>query len=1252
MDLPRLMRVGVCVGALMSPAIASAIQKPRPEDRVLPDFDIRNEAPLVPSASDDTRTAVNRLREQFPGLRVRLHPQTGTLRQLSAAGGPLSQPTGDSPNRAARRFLAAHRAAFGLAADDLADLAQVDEVAGTNQPLIHLVFHQIVNGIRVFGADVRVHMTRARSILAISSSTVRAHGRPTVPQVGAEQAAQLAALDVRPELGLTPLRRIGPTGNDRFSVFRSGPFKRDVQARLVFFPMAGSVRLAWRVEIEPNGFPQAYEILVDAGTGEILYRRNLYQYADGVARILQSDATQAIDNRRPDEHPAGTAQPGSPDGCPPAGDFLVRGLTQPFRDSSTVLFGGGLLAGNNSQAFRRSTGVEGVRGTDDGVGDWHFDFPFNSADSAETQAFFTLNFLHDFFYDLGFDEAAGNFQIENFGRGGVSGDSVNANVRAVGRNNANFATPPEGQKPTLNLFLWDGSGCWSADADGDGTGDLDSAYDSDIIIHEFHHGVSNRLNPTFTGSEASAIGEGGGDFFAYSLNGNTKLAEYAAPPNGIRQINGKTYADWLCLFFLFCEPHDNGEIWANTMWDVRERFRIDGVNGSEDTAIHAVHQLYVDGVTLSPPGPTMLDLRDAMLLADVVRSPSADPGGSENYCRLWTAFAGRGMGTDAQDTKDTGDNSVVADFTLPSTCTGGSVLPTVAISASQPTATEAGPVAGALVVTRTGSSQPDLVVRYTVSGTAAAADYTTLPGMVTIPAGAGETAVAVVPFNDSAVEADESVIVTLSGGAGYLVGTPNRATVTIVSDDVLPDLVVSALSAPPIAGAGASIAVSDTTLNQGQGTASSSATRFFLSRNLLIDAGDALLGGRALSGLPPGASSSGSSAITIPGGTLPGQYFLLAQADGDRSVTELQEANNVRLSSIQIGSDLVISTLTVPSSIAPDSTIVVTDSTKNQGADVAPPTVTRFYLSTNFLLDSGDVTLGQRDVAGLGVGVSNVGTTLVVVPSGLATGQYYVIALADALNAVTETQEANNTKFAPVQIGADLVISSLSGPTAAAPGGFIVVTDSTKNQGSGTAQESVTTFYLSANALLDASDAAIGNRAAPALVAGAVSAATTTVTIPAHTVAGVYYVIAGADAGGAVIETLESNNTRLIAVSIGPDLVVAGLSAPINVPAGGSLIITDTVRNQGQGQAGASATRFYLSANLSLDVTDELLGSRDVPPVSTAGVNAGSTLVTMPSTTPPGTRFLIVKADAGGAVPETQESNNVTFRPIQVTAAP
>jgi hypothetical protein len=318
-------------------------------------------------------------------------------------------------------------------------------------------------------------------------------------------------------------------------------------------------------------------------------------------------------------------------------------------------------------------------------------------DAAETQLFFLSNFLHDFFYDLGFDEAAGNFQAEQPRTRRRRRRCARRVARADGRNNATFEPNPDGQTSIMSMFLWDGKGCWSADVDGDGTPDLDGDLDSDIVIHEFHHGVSNRLNPDFTGIEADAMGEGGSDFFAYSINNDTTLAEYAAPPSGIRAINNKTYGEFYCLSIfglVFCEPHDNGEVFADTLWDLRERFRANGVGGSDQAAIHAVHQLYVDALKLSPPAPTMLDMRDAILEADTVRQPSGGPGGSVNHCRIWEVFARRGLGASARDTDDTGTGSVVEDFTGWTGVSGAAAASSITVTASPSTATEAGPTTG------------------------------------------------------------------------------------------------------------------------------------------------------------------------------------------------------------------------------------------------------------------------------------------------------------------------------------------------------------------------------------------------------------------------------------------------------------------------------------------------------------------------------------------------------------------------------
>src|SRR5499427_11077606 len=226
-------------------------------------------------------------------------------------------------------------------------------------------------------------------------------------------------------------------------------------------------------------------------------------------------------------------------------------------------------------------------------------------------------------------------------------------------------------------------------------------------------------------------------------------------------------------------------------------------------------------------------------------------------------------------------------------------------------------------------------------------------------------------------------------------------------------------------------------------------------------------------------------------------------ADADNVVAETLENNNVSYTSgTRVGPDLIISAVSAPGTGGAGMSITVTDTTKNQGGGAADPTTTRFYLSTNTLLDASDVPLGSRAVPALAAGATNSGSTAVTIPTATASGTYYILAVADADNVVTETQENNNVYYTSVRVGPDLVISAVSAPGTGGAGMSITVTDTTKNQGGGAADPTTTRFYLSTNTVLDASDVPLGSRAVPALAAGATSSGSTVVTIPTATASG------------------------------------------------------------------------------------------------------------------------------------------------------
>jgi subtilase family serine protease len=274
----------------------------------------------------------------------------------------------------------------------------------------------------------------------------------------------------------------------------------------------------------------------------------------------------------------------------------------------------------------------------------------------------------------------------------------------------------------------------------------------------------------------------------------------------------------------------------------------------------------------------------------------------------------------------------------------------------------------------------------------------------------------------------------------------------------------------------------------------------------------------------------------------------------------------------------------------------------------------------------------------------------VTIPASAGTGTYYLIAKADADQAVNESQEADNTRAAIVRIGSDLEVSVLTPASSAAPGAVIAASDTTKNAGGGPAPATTTRFYLSTDYRLDGGDRLLtGHRAVPALAGGASSSGTTSIVIPSDTVGGSYFLLAVADADNVAQEVAENDNVKYRTIGIGPDLRVSLASVPSSIAAGASVSLTDTVTNSGAGSAGASTTRFFLSVNYQLDAGDvQLAESRSVPVLAPGTSSAKTTSVVIPAGTAAGSYFILVKTDADGVVAEANEGNNTAWRSTSI----
>jgi parallel beta-helix repeat protein len=321
-------------------------------------------------------------------------------------------------------------------------------------------------------------------------------------------------------------------------------------------------------------------------------------------------------------------------------------------------------------------------------------------------------------------------------------------------------------------------------------------------------------------------------------------------------------------------------------------------------------------------------------------------------------------------------------------------------------------------------------------------------------------------------------------------------------------------------------------------------------------------------------------------------------------------------------------------------TIQLSDTTTNQGNGNAIYSTTRYYVNTS--ATKGGTAIGTRTVNALAAGASSPsGTLTFTMPSNLL-GQYYVLACANDGGNVVESNTTNNctASVALSVAGADLsetAVAVLGGGTNS--GGTIQVSDTVTNQGTGNAIYSTTRYYLSTST--NKGGTAIGTRTVNALAPGASSpSGTLTFAMPSNLL-GQYYVVACANDGGNVVESNTANNcSASAAISVaGADLAETAVAVVGgSMISGGTIQVSDTVTNQGAGNAIYSTTRYYLSTSTNKGGT--ALGTRTVNALASgAGSSSGTLTFTMPSNVN-GQYYVVACANDAGNVVEINTANN------------
>jgi hypothetical protein len=184
----------------------------------------------------------------------------------------------------------------------------------------------------------------------------------------------------------------------------------------------------------------------------------------------------------------------------------------------------------------------------------------------------------------------------------------------------------------------------------------DGDLDSDVVFHEYGHGLTWRMIGQMSGNVAGGIGEGMSDTLSIIINNDPVVGEYAASdPAGIRSHSyegyNRTYAD-----IPFTEVHDTGELYGAIMWDLWKRYQTAGLGQS------TILSDLVQGMNFTPAKPSFEQMRQG-ILDGLVASNNAG-----RSCMVWNAFATYGVGVGSSATVNGGGATVNESFAVPAGC--------------------------------------------------------------------------------------------------------------------------------------------------------------------------------------------------------------------------------------------------------------------------------------------------------------------------------------------------------------------------------------------------------------------------------------------------------------------------------------------------------------------------------------------------------------------------------------------------------
>ena len=570
-----------------------------------------------------------------------------------------------------------------------------------------VIWSQELEGLPVFECSLVGHLSPKGELVSLCSSlcpdlrAAAAAGTPHYreasahPPVSAAQALVAAAQEAAIHLAPADLQLQAPAkGVRQRHRFQVAGLPEPCEAALLWFPLDHArLRLCWEIELAGSEQGERFRVLIDAVNGTAVYGHDMMLHLTPVTYAVYSGGS-------PTPWPTGYATPAT--NQPPTVARSVLTLTAISTNASPH---GWIEEGNNTTAGNNVIAGLGLTGRTDmfpdagssptGTSFRTFNYPLDLtqdpstyANASAVQLFYTCNWMHDQLYELGFTEASGNFQSSNFGRGGIGGDpfQISAQYARLSSDARTYVTEDGNSSNSIVIAVFREAPPYR-----------DGALDSLLVMHEYTHGLSQRVvgdgsTTQLSNRQPGGMGEGWSDFFALALGYNPTndphacyvFTPYATYMQGGRQENYyfgfRRYpysTDLLKAPLTFkdidpaqadahagvpCNPnvhntangvHNMGEVWCSALWEARALLiaRYGGVAGNQK-----MMQLVMDGMKQCPNEPTFTQARDAIMMADELDNQGADTND------LWAAFAKRGLGISAQAPDSSTASGIVEAF--------------------------------------------------------------------------------------------------------------------------------------------------------------------------------------------------------------------------------------------------------------------------------------------------------------------------------------------------------------------------------------------------------------------------------------------------------------------------------------------------------------------------------------------------------------------------------------------------------------